>query len=85
MAYYNARNLTRRAVPLFRRELDKQLTVMVLVQVLISFCTSVPYSTQIIYSIMNASQTDPVILAKRNLVAKIMTNYFILSFTVRVL
>ena len=43
LAYYNISQLAYRAVPLVRRELDKQLTVMVLVQVLFNFCVLVPY------------------------------------------
>lgn len=43
LAYYNISQLAYRAVPLVRRELDKQLTVMVLVQVLFNFSVLVPY------------------------------------------
>jgi hypothetical protein len=43
LAYCNVTNLAYRAVPLVRRELDKQLTVMVLVQVLFNFCLLMPY------------------------------------------
>jgi hypothetical protein len=43
LAYHNVSQLTYRAVPLVRRELDKQLTVMVLVEILFNFCVLVPY------------------------------------------
>ena len=43
LAYHNVTQLAYRAVPLVRRELDKQLTVMVLVQVVFNFCVLVPY------------------------------------------
>jgi hypothetical protein len=85
MAYYNARRLAYRAVPLVRRELDKQLTVMVLVQVLISFCTSVPFSIDNIFTIINTQQNDPVFLAKKFLAGTIISDVFILSFAVRIL
>jgi hypothetical protein len=85
MAYYNARNLVHRTIPLVRRELDKQLTVMVLVQVLISFCTLLPFSIDTIFLTVNTLPNDPVIQAKISLSGKLITNFFILYDTVRVL
>jgi hypothetical protein len=52
LAYRNARNLNYRTVPIIRRELDKQLTVMVLLQVLINFYTFLPYSIESIFALM---------------------------------
>ena len=43
LAYRNVSQLAYRAIPLVRRELDKQLTVMVLVQVVFNFCVLIPY------------------------------------------
>ena len=43
MSYFNVQQLIHRTVPLVRRELDKQLTVMVLVQVLINIFILLPY------------------------------------------
>jgi len=43
MAYWNVRQIPYRTVPLVRRELDKQLTVMVLVQVVCTICFILPY------------------------------------------
>ena len=43
LAYYNVRQIPYRAVPLVRRGLDKQLTSMVLIQVLYNFTVIVPY------------------------------------------
>jgi hypothetical protein len=43
LAYHNVSQLAYRTVPLVRRELDKQLTVMVLVEVLFNFCVLIPY------------------------------------------
>ena len=42
LAYFNVRQIPYRVVPLVRRELDKQLTTMVLVQVLHNFAVIVP-------------------------------------------
>lgn len=45
MAYRNVQEVAYRTVPLVRRELDKQLTVMVLVHVAINIFTLLPYVT----------------------------------------
>jgi hypothetical protein len=52
LAYRNARNLMSRSIPLIRRELDRQLTVMVLIQVLINFYAFLPYSIESIFALM---------------------------------
>ncbi|CAF1560193.1 unnamed protein product [Adineta ricciae] len=43
LAYYNIQNLAYRTVPLVRRELDKQLTHMVLIQLIYNFFVLSPY------------------------------------------
>jgi hypothetical protein len=85
MAYYNARNLVHRTVPLVRRELDKQLTIMVLVQILISSCTLLPFSINNIFQVANTFPNDPVIQAKISFMGAMITNYFLLNIAVRVL
>jgi hypothetical protein len=45
LAYRNVQQLAYRAVPLVRRELEKQITVMVFVQVLVGIVTLTPYTT----------------------------------------
>ncbi|CAF0973357.1 unnamed protein product [Adineta ricciae] len=45
LAYWNVRQIPYRTVPLVRRELDKQLTSMVLVQVVYKTAVVVPYVT----------------------------------------
>ena len=44
LAFYNVRHLNYRTVPLVRQELDKQLTTMVLLQILLNFVSFVPYT-----------------------------------------
>ncbi len=83
MAYHNARHLSDRIIPLVRRELDKQLTVMVLVQVLISFCTLIPFSISNIFLLINAKQSDPVFQVKEYLEGSVASNFLILGFSVR--
>ena len=57
LAHHNVRNMNYRTVPLVRRELDKQLTVMVLAQVIVNFFTVLPFS------VMNALMLNPELTA----------------------
>jgi hypothetical protein len=60
LAYRNIQQLSYRTLPLVRRELDKQLTVMVLTQVVFNFFAITPY-TIINAIILNPDTTkDPV-------------------------
>lgn len=45
MAYYNTHEIAYRAIPLVRRELDKELTIMVLTQVVVDVFTGLSYVT----------------------------------------
>jgi len=66
MAYRNIQQIAYRTVPLVRRELDKQLTVMVLVQVIYNFSTILP--NFIVYTIgAYGNIQDPLIKAQINL------------------
>jgi hypothetical protein len=83
MAYRNIRHLTRYKVSLFRHELDKQLTTMVLVQILIYFCTFLPYSIQSVYVLITKID-DPVFDAKMKLASIITLHFTVLSYAVRI-
>ncbi|CAF1387789.1 unnamed protein product [Rotaria sordida] len=74
LAYRNIQQLAYRTVPLVRRELDKQLTIMVLVQVVHNFFVTIPYTivTGIIYSPILPN--DPIIIAQLQF-ANIITIY----------
>jgi hypothetical protein len=50
-------------VPLVRRQLDKQLTVMVLLQVVVNILTQLPYTTVGAIALNENFTTDPVIRA----------------------
>jgi len=56
LAYRNVKQLSHRTIPLVRRELDKQLTVMVLMQVVFNFFAITPYT------IINAIMLNPNII-----------------------
>ena len=59
MAFRNVKQLAYRTIPLVRRELDTQLTVMVLVQVVVNFFTNIPLV------IMNTLTVNPGITSDR--------------------
>src|SRR5690606_37566381 len=77
MAYHNARNLTRRTIPLIRRELDKQLTVMVLVHALISIFCLIPFSIMNILVILNVFWYDPLAQAKLLITGTTCSSFYI--------
>jgi len=60
LAYRNVQQIAYRTVPLVRRELDKQLTVMVLVQVVINLFTNVPCATMnsVVYGTSNITNAS---------------------------
>jgi len=59
LAYRNVRQIAYRAIPLVRRELDKQLTNMVLIQVVFSFCFLLPYViSTVLPSALNTSNNS---------------------------
>jgi hypothetical protein len=64
MAYRNVQQIAYRTVPLVRRQLDKQLTVMVLVQVVVNILTQLPYTTVGAISLNKNFTADAVIEAK---------------------
>ncbi|CAF2863815.1 unnamed protein product [Rotaria sp. Silwood2] len=74
LAYHNVQQLAHRTLPLIRRELDKQLTKMVLTQVVHNFFATIPYTivTAIIYSPIFPN--DPIIIAQLQF-ANIITIY----------
>ncbi|CAF0968233.1 unnamed protein product [Adineta ricciae] len=79
LAYRNARTLTTRANPMVRRELDKQLTVMVLVEISVYMCTFIPFTiTSGFLSLITID--DPVVLAQLNLVNAVVLTWNILSY-----
>ncbi|CAF1202539.1 unnamed protein product [Adineta steineri] len=61
LAYYNVRQIAYRTVPLVRRELDKQLTVMVLILDIINIIPLVPYAIILILTSVIDSTQNPVL------------------------
>jgi hypothetical protein len=84
LAYRNVRTIAHRTIPLVRRELDKQLTVMVLSQVLINSCFSLPYVIMNVFTTYTTFTNDSVILAKLQLTTSITILFNYLSSAVSV-
>ena len=83
LSYRNIQRIAYRTIPLVRRELDKQLTVMVLVQV---FCAVLALTPQLIYSyysLITGTSTDQFTLifiqSIRNIITMFYYTYFMVS------
>lgn len=63
MAYHNVQHLTHRTLPLVRRELDKQLTVMVLVQTVSNCICCLPFTIMNALNLTPNLTNDPIALA----------------------
>jgi hypothetical protein len=77
LAYYNTQQLAHRTVPLVRRELDKQLTTMVLIQVIFNFFAVTPYTILTVVTLIIDPIQDPFISAQ---VALMKTSFNILYY-----
>jgi hypothetical protein len=84
MAYHNTQQLAYYTTPLVRRELDKQLTVMVLVQVLVNSFTLLPYT--IVYTLMlnKNINNNPIVQARVQLSSDITLILYFLYFAVSI-
>ncbi|CAF0865399.1 unnamed protein product [Adineta steineri] len=64
LAYHNVRRIVRRQLPIVRRRLDKQITAMVLMRVIIFVCSVSPFDAYRIYTInFPTSQSMPMAYA----------------------
>jgi hypothetical protein len=84
MAYYNVRRIPHRTVPLIRRELDKQLTTMVLVQVVYNTIVFAPFIIMTVINLNTSTIKDPVIVAELQFANIISFILFYLYFAVSV-
>ncbi len=84
MAYCNVQNIAYRTVPLVRRELDKQLTIMVLTQVMIDIFTGLPYVT--INGLLKGINiiSDPVVQEKLQFTANVTLVFYYVYVAVSV-
>ncbi|CAF3805938.1 unnamed protein product [Rotaria sp. Silwood1] len=80
LAYYNVRRLAYRTLPLVRRELDKQLTVMVLVQVIVNAFTVLPYVILVALTLNTSLMNDPVVSTKIQFTATMTVLLYYINF-----
>jgi hypothetical protein len=64
LAYRNIKHLDYRTIPLVRQALDKQLTVMVLAQVILNCFTDIPYELSNALTIIPNIASDAIVWAK---------------------
>lgn len=84
LAYQNVRTIAYRTVPLVRRELDKQLTVMVLTQVICNCFLIIPFSIVNTIAFHISSTTDQNIIATIQLIGAITVCLYYSFFAVKV-
>jgi hypothetical protein len=78
------RQISHRTVPLVRRELDKQLTTMVLVKVIFNFFTIVPNGVVSVYTHTAHPNNNVVIVVQTQLISTIATCLYYLYFSVNI-
>lgn len=85
LAYRHLGQISHRTVPLVRRELDKQLTVMVLVQVIFNFCLIAPNTVVNVYIQIAGFSSNPLIAAETQLISAIANCLYYSYFAVSIL
>jgi len=83
LAYRNVRRITRRQIPIVRRRLDRQLTAMVLIRVIIFVILTFPYALQRMNTfILKINQSNSFQYAINSLASVIITTFFYLNYGV---
>jgi hypothetical protein len=84
LAFRNVRRLVRRQLPIARRRLDRQMTAMVFIRVIVFVCLAVPYSIYRIYIInFPITRSKPLEYATKVLIQAILFSVVSLNFTVK--
>jgi hypothetical protein len=84
LAFRNVRRIVRRQIPIVRRRLDRQMTAMVLLRVLIFVCFTLPYTIYRIYVInFPISKINPMVYAIGRLIQAIFISFVDLDYTVK--
>ena len=82
LAYYNINHLSYRTVPVVRRELDKQLTTIVLMQALFVFIAAVPYLITVILGTDGNIVRNPVVAVRLQFASTITLCIYYVNFGV---
>ena len=83
MAYYNVRHLTYRTIPMVRRELDKQLTTMVLVQIVVNIPALLSYTTASAVTTNPNLFSDSISQAGVQFALNVCHTFYYITFSVR--
>jgi hypothetical protein len=83
LAYHNIKQIAHRRIPLVRRELDKQMTIMVLVHVIFDLFTLVPYIIISIIALDTTLMNDPIVAAHLQFLRILTIYFYYLYFVVR--
>ena len=84
LAYRNVQQLLYRTVPIVRRETDKQLTIMVLVQNIYNLFFIIPYIVGYSLSLNVNIDADPIYVAQIELTSAITGALYYMSFSVSI-
>ncbi|CAF0987920.1 unnamed protein product [Adineta steineri] len=83
LAYRNVRHIVRRQLPIVRRKLDKQMTAMVLMRVIVFVCLATSYSVYRIYTTsFPISQSIPMAYAVGRLIQAIFLSISNINFAI---
>jgi hypothetical protein len=77
----NIKQISRRHIPIIRRELDQQLTKMVLAQVFCVTITTIPLISQYTY-LLNTNITDPLINMEQQFITSILNIIWFINYSV---
>jgi hypothetical protein len=84
MAFHNLQQIPHYPVPLVRRELDKQLTMMVLLQILINLFTLLPYTVVNMLSLKMQTIDDPLTQAQIQFSSSVTLLFYYVYFAVSI-
>jgi len=84
MAYRNVQQIAHRTLPMVRRELDKQLTVTVLIQVIVGCFTCLPFLVVNIFALSPNILNDQAFKYRVQIVYSIVLMLFCAYFSVSI-
>lgn len=83
LAYRNIQQLTHRTLPIIRRQLDQQLTIMVLVQVIHNFFVTIPYVILMGIIYTSVLPNDPIVTSQIQFSQIVSIYLYYLNYAVR--
>ena len=82
LAYHNVQQLAHRSVPLVRREVEKQLSVMVFAHIIYNVIATVPFLTISLIMLNRELLSDPLISAQFSFAINVALCLYFLNFSV---